>query len=126
MNIVLWVLAGLLAVVFATSGTSKLLGSRERLIERTPYVTDFPHPTVRGIGALEVLGAIGLILPGLLNVAPFLVAFAAAGLAITMVFAVMVHVRRGDGWGAAAPAIVLGVVCVVVSWMRFGMVPLPA
>ena len=126
MNIVLWILAGLLAVVFATSGTSKLVGSRDRLIERTPYVGDLPHPTVRGIGALEVLGAIGLILPPLLGIAPILAAFAAAGLAVTMVSAAFVHLRRGDGIGAAIPAIVLGLLSVLVSWLRFGPVPFPA
>lgn len=121
MEILLWILAGLLAVVFATSGTTKLVSSRERLIERTPWVEAFPHPTVRGIGALEVLGAIGLIVPAALGIAPWLTAFAAAGLGITMVFAVMLHARReDDGLVDAMPAIVLGVLSVFVSWMRFG------
>jgi len=121
MEILLWILAGLLAVVFATSGTTKLVSSRERLIERTPWVEQFPHPSVRGIGALEVLGAIGLILPAALGIAPWLTAFAAAGLGITMVFAALLHLRREeDDLSAAMPAIVLGILSVFVAWMRFG------
>ncbi|EWS80152.1 DoxX family protein [Brachybacterium phenoliresistens] len=121
MEILLWTLAGLLAVVFATSGTTKLVSSRERLIERTPWVEQFPHPSVRGIGALEVLGAIGLILPAALGIAPWLTAFAAAGLGITMVFAALLHLRREeDDLPAAMPAIVLGILSVFVAWMRFG------
>ncbi|MFC0675014.1 DoxX family protein [Brachybacterium hainanense] len=121
MEILLWTLAGLLALVFAFSGVTKLVHSRERLIERTPWVEDFPHPTVRGIGALEVLGAIGLIVPAALGIAPWLSAFAAAGLGVTMVFAALVHLRReDDGIGAALPSIVLGVLSVFVAWMRFG------
>ena len=81
MNMILWVLAIALAGIFVSSGVMKLIVPRERLIERTPYVEDLPHSLVLTIGVLEVLGAAGLLLPGLLGIAPILVPLAAAGLA---------------------------------------------
>ena len=65
MNMILWVLAIALAGIFVSSGVMKLIVPRERLIERTPYVEDLPHSLVLTIGVLEVLGAAGLLLPGL-------------------------------------------------------------
>lgn len=124
MNIFLWVLAYVLAAVFVASGAAKLLAPREQQIERTPYVEDFPQSIIRGIGVLEILGAIGLIVPALTGIAPLLVALAAAGLGITMVFAALVHIRRGDGPGAAAPSIILAVASVLLAWLRFGPYPL--
>lgn len=124
MNLFLWILAFLLAAIFVGSGTAKLVVGREQQIDRTPYVEDFPQPVIRGIGALEILGALGLIVPALTGLATVLVPFAAAGLAITMVFAALVHVRRGDGPLAALPSIVLALLSVVVSWSRFGPYPL--
>ncbi|MGY5764735.1 DoxX family protein [Brachybacterium sp. DNPG3] len=123
MNIVLWILAGVLAAVFATTGASKLIVSRERLVRITPFVEDFPLNVVRGIGALEILGAVGLILPGLLGIAPILTACAAAALAIMMVFALLVHVRRGDGIAIMAGPILLAAAATLVAWGRMGPYP---
>lgn len=120
MNMLLWILAFLLAAVFIGSGLAKLLTPREQQIDRTPYAEDFPHSVILGIGVLEVLGAVGLILPALTGVATILVALSAAGLAITMVFAALVHIRRGDGFTAALPSIVLAILSVFVAWSRFG------
>ncbi|MGP5125446.1 DoxX family protein [Brachybacterium tyrofermentans] len=120
MNLFLWILAFLLAAVFIGSGLAKLLTPRAQQVERTPYAEDFPHSVIVGIGVLEILGAVGLILPALTGVATILVAFAAAGLAITMVFAALVHIRRGDGFAAALPSIVLAILSVLVAWSRFG------
>ena len=78
---------------------------------------------IRGIGVLEILGALGLVLPALSGVAPILVPLAAAGLAITMVFAALVHIRRGDGPKAALPSILLAICSVFVAWSRFGPFP---
>lgn len=124
MNLVLWILAFLLAAVFAGTGVIKLVTARDQQIDRTPYVEDFPQVVIRGIGALEILGALGLILPAVTGVATILVPAAAAGLAITMVFAALVHVRRGDGALAALPSIVLALLSVFVAWSRFGPYPL--
>ncbi|MGP9539338.1 DoxX family protein [Brachybacterium sp. AOP43-C2-M15] len=124
MTLFLWILAFLLAAVFAGSGAAKLVVGREQQIDRTPYVEDFPQSVIRGIGVLEILGAFGLIIPALTGIATILVPMAAAGLAITMVFAALVHVRRGDGPLAALPSIVLAILSVVIAWSRFGPYPL--
>ncbi|WP_114855450.1 DoxX family protein [Brachybacterium sp. YJGR34] len=124
MNTLLWILAILLAAVFAGSGLAKLVFPREKQILWNPYVEDFPHTVIRGIGVLEILGAIGLILPAVTGIGTSLVAFAAAGLAITMVFATLVHVRRGDGVLRTLPAVVLAILSVAVAWSRFGPYPL--
>lgn len=120
MNIVLWVLAGLLAVAFFASGLSKVVGDRQQMISKTPYVEDFPQGAVRLIGVVEVLGALGLVLPAIFGVAPTLVPLAAIGLAAVMVGAVVVHLRRGEGLAAAAPALVLAVLSALVAWGRLG------
>lgn len=124
MNLILWIVAFLLAAVFASSGMAKLVTVRDKQIDRTPYVEDFPQVVIRGIGALEILGAFGLLLPALLDVATVLVPLAGAGLAITMVFAALVHTRRGDGIAAALPSILLAIVSTLFAWLRFGPYPL--
>ncbi|SLN02080.1 membrane protein [Brachybacterium faecium] len=124
MDLLLWILAFALAAIFAASGVVKLATARDQQIDRTPYVEDFPQLVIRGIGALEILGAIGLLLPALTGVATVLVPMAAAGLAITMVLAALVHVRRGDGTAAALPSILLAILSVFVAWSRFGPYPL--
>ena len=124
MDLLLWILAFVLAAIFAASGVVKLATARDQQIDRTPYVEDFPQLVIRGIGALEILGAIGLLLPALTGVATVLVPMAAAGLSITMVLAALVHVRRGDGTAAALPSILLAILSVFVAWSRFGPYPL--
>lgn len=124
MDTLLWILAVVLAVAFVASGTLKLAVQREDLIDRTPYVEDFPHWMIQGIGVLEILGAVGLLLPGILGIATILVPLAAAGLAITMVFAALVHVRRGDPTANTLPSMALAVLSVAVAWLRFGPYPL--
>lgn len=113
MNITLWIVAGLLAAAFVMAGGMKLASSKDDLLPKMPWVADFSESQVKGIGALELLGGIGIVVP---PVAPF----AAVGLALTMAGAAVVHLRRGDGFGAAVPAIVLGALGVFVAVLRFG------
>lgn len=120
MNVVLWVIAALLALAFVMAGLMKITGNREEMITNTPYVEDFPQGGIKAIGVAEVLGAIGLIVPAATGIAPVLVPVAATGLALLMVGAVVVHLRRGDGFAAAVPSLVLGLLAAVVAWGRFG------
>jgi hypothetical protein len=83
------------------------------------WTEDFSAGAVKAIGAAELLGAIGLILPALLDIAPVLVPLAATGLALTMIGAVVVHIRRGETQ-AIAPSAVLFVLSAIVAWGRFG------
>ena len=124
MNMIRWVLAIALAGIFVSSGVMKLIVPRERLIERTPYVEDLPHSLVLTIGVLEVLGAAGLLLPGLLGIAPILVPLAAAGPATTLVLPFLTHAPRGDPLTVALPALALLVLSTLLAWARFGPYPL--
>jgi uncharacterized membrane protein len=119
-NVALWIAAGLLALAFLAAGLMKLSSPKEKLVERMPWVNDVSAGRVKAIGAVEVLGALGLILPAVTGIAPILVPLAAAGLAIVMVLAAIMHLRRGDGAAAVVPNIVLFALAVFVAWGRFG------
>ncbi|HEV3363843.1 MAG TPA: DoxX family protein, partial [Acidimicrobiia bacterium] len=83
MNAFLWTVAGLLAVVFLAAGSVKLTQPKAKLAETGQgWVEDFSGPAVKGIGLLEVLAAIGLIVPAALDIAPVFVPLAAAGLGL--------------------------------------------
>ncbi|HEX8631068.1 MAG TPA: DoxX family protein [Catenuloplanes sp.] len=98
MNLVAWILSALLAVVFIGAGAAKLFTPREKLVTnpKMAYTNDFTSTQVKAIGAVEVAGGIGVILPWLLDIARILTPLAAVGLAITMIGAMIVHARRGE------------------------------
>src|SRR6266496_3794345 len=98
MNTALWIAAGLLAAAFLIAGSTKLLIPREKLA-RAPgggWVLDFSPTFVKAVGAIEIVGVIGLILPRLLDIAPVLTPLAAVGLGLIMTGAVIVHFRRQE------------------------------
>lgn len=120
MHIALWVVAGLLAVAFLGAGLLKLTQSPKALAAKgMAYAEDFPPVGLKAIGAAEVAGALGLVLPALLTIAPVLVPVAAAALAVVMAGAVVVHLRRKEASAVVAP-LVLGLLAVFVAWGRFG------
>ena len=80
MDIVLWIISGLLALAFLGAGGMKLMRSREQLQPQMAYVEDFSDGQIKAIGGLEVAGAVGLILPWLLGIAEILTPLAALGL----------------------------------------------
>ncbi len=86
MNTAIWIAQALLALVMLGAGATKLAQSKQQLMAsgNMDWTEDFPEPQIKGIGALEVLAAIGLILPALLDVAPVIVAIAAVGVALLM------------------------------------------
>jgi hypothetical protein len=98
MNLALWIIAGLLAAVFLLAGSTKLFMSREKLAKAPGggWVLDFSAGFVKALGAVEILGAVGLVLPALLGIAPVLVPLAAVGLATIMVGAAIVTYRRHE------------------------------
>lgn len=119
MNIALWTAAALLAVAFLAAGLTKLTQSKEKLAARMPWVEDFGSGAVKAIGAVEVLGAIGVVLPGITKIVPMLVPLAATGLALVMVGAIVVHLRRGEKQALGANVVLLAL-AVFVAWGRFG------
>jgi hypothetical protein len=120
MNVFLWILQGILAAVYLGAGIMKL-GGREKAVQRgMAYAEDLTDNLYRFIGAAEILGAIGLILPAVTGIAPILVPIAATGLAVTMVGALIVHGRRHELAKTAAVPGVLLILAVIVAWGRFG------
>ena len=120
MNIVLWIIAGLLALAFLAAGAMKLAQPKAKLAESgMAWTEDFTDGQVKAIGVVEVLGALGLILPAALDIAPMLTPIAAAGLAVTMLVAAAVHVRRGEKQMVPINLVLL-VLAAFVAVMRFG------
>lgn len=116
MTVVAWILQIVLAVAFVAAGGMKLLRPKPALVGAgMGWADDFSDNSVKGIGVLEVLGGLGLILPAVTGVAPWLVPVAAAGLALTMAGAVVVHVRRTE---AFVPPLVLGVLALALAVLR--------
>jgi hypothetical protein len=120
MNTALWIIAAVLAAAFLAAGGMKLITPRAKLQEKMAWVEGATDGQVKLVGLVEVLGAIGLVVPAAVDIAPILVPFAAVGLALTMAGAVAVHVRGKEPAAAMVPAIVLGALSVLVAVMRFG------
>ena len=121
MNLALWVVAGLLAAGFLESGGRKLFVPREKLAKApgAGWFNDFSPGFIKAIGAAETLGAVGLILPAALNIAPVLVPLAAVGLSTIMAGAIVTHVRRHEAKISVVPLVLLAL-AVLVAWGRFG------
>lgn len=119
MNIALWIVAVVLAVVFLAAGTMKATKSKEELGDNMAWAEDFSPGVIKLTGVLEILGALGLILPAVTGIAPVLVPLAALGLAITMLLAAMVHLRRGERDKLVGNG-VLFLAAAFVAWGRFG------
>ncbi len=120
MNVVLWIVAGVLAAAFLGAGLMKLAQPREKLVESgMGWAGDFSPGVVKAIGALEVLGALGLILPAVFDVATVLVPLAAVGLALIMLGAIVVHARRKETPMVVANVVLLAL-ALFVAWGRFG------
>ena len=123
MNIVLWVLQGLLALAFLGAGVMKLTQPIDKLKQNMAWIDPKRSYLVRVVGALEVLGAIGLIVPALTHILPILIPLAAAGLVITMIGAAIVHIGEKDYKGLSAPVVLL-ILALIVVIGRFALVPL--
>lgn len=119
MNVALWITAALLAAAFLPAGAIKATQPRAKLAESMGWVQDFEERTVKTIGTLEVLAAIGLVLPAIIGIAPVLVPIAATGIGVIMVGAIVVHLRR-DEMPMVAANVVLLALAAFVAWGRFG------
>jgi hypothetical protein len=118
MNIALWIVQGLLAVAFAGSGFLKLTKPKAELQPKMGYMEDFSGGTVKLIGAVELLAAVGLILPWATGILPVLTPLAASGLVLVMVLAAVVHIRRKE-YSAILFNAILGGLALFVALNRF-------
>ncbi|WP_375424805.1 DoxX family protein [uncultured Friedmanniella sp.] len=97
MTVAYWIVAGLLALLYLGVGLMKIARSHEQLVTSgMGWAEGMSGTGVKAIGVLEVLGAVGLILPPLVHVLPPLAIAAAVGLVLVQVGATVVHVRRGE------------------------------
>jgi uncharacterized membrane protein YphA (DoxX/SURF4 family) len=117
MNIALWIIQVLLALLFLFAGGTKLVLPLDVLTAMgSPNQVHLPGLLIRFIGVCEVLGALGLILPGLLRIRPGLTPLAAAGLVIIMIGATVLTLAGGD----AAPALFPMVVVLLAAFVAYG------
>jgi uncharacterized membrane protein YphA (DoxX/SURF4 family) len=121
MNVALWIVQVLLAAVFVFAGGMKLVLPLDKLTGPV----NFPGPFLRFIGVAELLGGLGLILPGLLRTRPGLTPLAAAGLVIIMIGATVVTLMTSEV-AAALISLVVGLLAVFVAYGRWRVVPLQA
>ena len=114
----LWTIQSLLALLFLFAGSMKLVMPADTLAEQS----DLPVLFMRFIGLCELLGAGGLVLPGLFRIRPGLTPLAALGLVIIMIGATVVTIAIGDGAAAAMPA-GIGVLTAFVAYGRLHIAP---
>ncbi|GIH06413.1 hypothetical protein Rhe02_44800 [Rhizocola hellebori] len=120
MNVLLWIVAGVLAVVFTGAGIMKATQPREKLAQMGLAWTEAFSPlTVKLIGTVNFMGGIGLILPAVFDIAPILVPLAASGIAVLMVLAAIVHARRKENQVIIGNVIIM-LLALFVAWGRFG------
>lgn len=98
MNIALWTAQGLLAFVYLAAGGLKIIRPREQLVAtgRLDWMKDNSDAAVKAVGAVEILGALGVILPEATGIARILTPIAAVGLVIVQIGAVRVHLTRNE------------------------------
>lgn len=117
MTVALWLVSIPLAVLFALTGTAKLVQDRGALVARGwAWAATVPPHLLRALGTAEVLGAAGLVLPRALGVAPVLAPLAATGLLLVMAGAVVTHGRRGEPVGTN---LVIGALCATAAVLGF-------
>jgi len=123
MNIVLWIVQALVALAFVLAGFMTASQPIERLKKSLNWVNHYSASFVRLVGILEILGALGLLLPGLAHILPWLTPVAAVGLALMMSGAIFVHLRLKEYASLTAP-IVLLVLFLFMAYGRFVLAPL--
>ena len=119
MTIALWIVQGLLAALFVFSGVMKFVMPVEEMTKQMPML---PGRFLHFIGVAEILGGLGLVLPGLVRIRPGLTPLAAAGLVIIMVGATVITAMIGPVVMALLPFIV-GVRTVFVAYGRWRVAP---
>lgn len=117
MNIVLWIIQALLALLFLWAGGIKLVTPVEEMVQQMPLPLPYPGLFLRFIGVCEVLGALGLVLPRLTGVRPELTPLAAAGLVVIMIGATVLTLMMGSVAMALLP-LVVGILCAFVAYAR--------
>jgi hypothetical protein len=123
MNIVLWILQGLLSLLFLFAGGSKLIVPYETLMQNAPpNQVVFSAGFIKFIGVCEFLGGLGLIMPGLFKTQQYLTPLAALGLAIIMIGALVVSVMAGGVVMGIGPFVIL-LLLLFIAYARWRVAP---
>ena len=122
MNIALWIVAIILGVAYTIGGIVKLSWAYERYAAKQPWARDFSARQINGIGVVELVGGLGILLPGLLDIAPVLVPVAASAMALYMAGAATERVRRNEPKEFLGDLVFLAAL-LFVAWGRFGLEP---
>jgi len=125
LNSVLWAMQGFLFLAFGAAGIMKLTMPIPKLADQMTWPGAVPEALVRGIGAAEVAGAMGVLLPALTRMRPWITSYAAMGLATVMICAVGYHLMLFQG-KALVPSIILGIIAGYVAWGRETVLPIRA
>jgi hypothetical protein len=124
-NISLWATQGLLGAMYLMAGVMKLTTPVAELAAKMAWVNEYSEAFIRFIGISEVLGALGLILPSLLRIQPKLTVWAAMGLALVQVFAILLHIELNE-FNMLGVNVVLLLLAVFVAWGRSKKAPISA
>lgn len=123
MNIAIWVIQALAAIAFLGAGGMKVSQPLDKLAKNMSWVNEFSPVQIRLIGTAEILGALGLILPGVTGILPILTPIAAAALVVLMLGALYTHVRLKEFDKVNAPIVPL-ILALLVAIGRFWIMPL--
>jgi uncharacterized membrane protein YphA (DoxX/SURF4 family) len=122
MNIALWIVQVLLAGMFVLAGVMKAF-QYERAKASLPWVKDVPRRLTTFIGISELLGGLGLLLPAITGLLPWLTPLAGVGIALIMILAIGFHASRREGPAIGINAVLL-LLAAFVAYGRFLIVPL--
>ena len=126
MKYTLWIMQVILAVMFMGAGVSGLITPYDTLVATAGmgWAEMFPPIFIKIISILEILGAVGVILPSLTGIYPMLTPLAAQGLFFIMVGAFGTHVIRGE-WSSLFQPLLLALMAVAVTYGRWKLLPVP-
>lgn len=117
MKALLWTLQITVAVILLVSGYTKVFLPHEQLADAAEWTGAYTEIFVRYIGVIDILGGLGLILPGLLNIYPRITGYTAMGIAILMVAAMVLHIDRYE-FGAIWINIFILIASVIIAYGR--------
>jgi uncharacterized membrane protein YphA (DoxX/SURF4 family) len=120
MNIALWIAQVLLALIFLFAGVMKFVTPMDEMMKQMPVA--LPPWFIFFTGAVEILGAIGVVLPWLLGILPILTPLAAAGLVFVMLGAIVYTLAAGQ-MGGAIISLIVGLLAAFVAYGRWRLTP---
>jgi len=122
MNILLWIIQSVITILLLYTGIIKIIYPREvAKVKLGPWIDDFTNLSLRMIGVVEILVGLGLVLPYLLHIYPFLTPLAALGLIWTMIGASMAHLKRKE-YGFILINIILLIMALFIFFGRFEII----